>query len=101
MQGMGKALVGAREGIGKACVRDRQGLRKIVVIWVCGHVFGPVCSQPQAPAVSHRARPAQLLLRPSLILMPEVGVENAAEFGNRHAGPVAMVIEPDSRYQCS
>ena len=30
--------------------------------------------------------------------MSEVGVENAAEFGNRHAGPVAMVIEPDFRY---
>ena len=44
--------------------------------------------------MSHRARPAQLLLRPLLILMPEVGVENAAEFGNRHAGPVAMAVEP-------
>ena len=39
---MGKVLVGIREGIGKACVRNRQGLRKIVVIWVCGHFFGPV-----------------------------------------------------------
>ena len=42
VQGMGKILVGIREGIGKACVRNRQGLRKIVVIWVCGHFFGPV-----------------------------------------------------------
>ena len=51
--------------------------------------------------MSHRARPAQLLLRPSLILMPEVGIENAAEFGNRHAGPVVMVVELEFRYQCS
>ena len=39
---MGKALVRIREGVGKVCVRNRQGLRKIVVIWVCGHFFGPV-----------------------------------------------------------
>ena len=123
---MGKALVRIREGVGKVCVRNRQGLRKIVVIWVCGRFFGPVMQpapsscgiasgaavpkllrcrvglgRPQAPAVRHRARSAQLPLRPPLILMPEVGVENAAEFGNRHARSVAMVIEPDSCYQCS
>ena len=98
---MGKVLVGIREGVGKACVRNRQGLRKIVVIWVCGHFFGPVMQPATGSCSVASGSPAQLLLWPSLILMPEVGVENAAEFGNHHAGPVAMVVEPDSRYQCS
>ena len=44
---MGKALVRNREGVGKVCVRNRQGLRKIVVIWVCGHFFGPVMQPAQ------------------------------------------------------
>ena len=126
VQGMGKILVGIREGIGKACVRNRQGLRKIVVIWVCGYFFGPVMQpaigscgiasgaavpkllrcrvglgRSQVPAVRHRARSAQLPLRPSLIVIPEVGVENAAVIGNRHAGPVAMVVEPGSHYRRS
>ena len=39
---MGKVLVRVREGVGKVYVRNRQGLSKIVVIWVCGHFFGPV-----------------------------------------------------------
>lgn len=52
--------------------------------------------QPQASSVLHRAQPTQPLLRPSLIVVPEVGVEHAAEFRNRHPGPVPVVEELSS-----
>lgn len=34
--------------------------------------------QPHASTVLHRAHPAQLLLRPLLVVVPQVGVEHAA-----------------------
>ena len=49
--------------------------------------------QPQAPTVLHRAHPAQPLLRPSLVVVPQVGVEHAAELRYRHPRPVAVVEE--------
>ena len=109
-EGFGREQGGARQGLCKESARFTQencdmGMR---VFLRTGYAASPELlrhrigrGRPQAPAVSHRARSAQLPLRPSLILMPEVGVENAAVLGNRHAGPVAMVVEPGSRYRRS
>ena len=120
MQGMGKTLVRSqgrgRQGLRKESARFAQdscdmGMRVFLRTGYAAshrllrHRIGR--GRPQAPAVSRWARPvpgscgaasgsvsSQLPLRPSLIVIPEVGVENAAVIGNRHAGPVAMVVEP-------
>lgn len=52
-----------------------------------------LCRQPKAPSVLHRAQPAKLLLRPPLVVVPEVGVEHAAELGDGHPGPAPVVEE--------
>ena len=52
-----------------------------------------LCSQPQTSAVLHRAQPSQLLLRPLLVVVSQIGVEHAAELEYRHARPVPMVEE--------
>lgn len=49
--------------------------------------------QSQAPPVLHRAHPAQSLLRPSLVVVSQIRVEHAAEFGDGDARPIAMVEE--------
>ena len=41
----------------------------------------------------HRAQPSQLLFRPLLVVVSQIGVEHAAELGYRHARPVPMVEE--------
>lgn len=52
-----------------------------------------LCGQPKTSAVLHRAQPSQLLFRPLLVVVSQIGVEHAAEFGYRHARPVPMVEE--------
>ena len=49
--------------------------------------------QPLAPAVLRRAHPTRFLLRPLLVVVPQVGIEHATELGYHHARPVAVVEE--------
>ena len=48
---------------------------------------------PQTSAVLHRAQPSQLLFRPLLVVVSQIGVEHSTELGYRHARPVPMVEE--------
>lgn len=73
--------------------RDSVFANHEICIGRCGRFFGS--ATPPAPGSCGIASgsSSQLLLRPLLVVVPQVGVGRAAELGYRHAQPVPMAEE--------